>query len=108
MVFPDAIDDRATVAAMEEAWKTYKFLLDPHSAVAFAAARRFSRQAAFNGHVVALATGHPAKQAELVAQVTGQELELPEKLANLWKKTDPVATIPPQLDALEGAIASCC
>jgi threonine synthase len=107
MVFPDSIDDQATVAAMEDAWKTYGVLLDPHGAVAFAAARRFSRRPAFNGHVVALATGHPAKQAELVAQVTGQELELPEKLANLWRKTDPVATIPPRLEALEGAIASC-
>jgi threonine synthase len=108
MVFPDTVDDRATVMAMERAWKTYKFLLDPHGAVAFAAAQRLSRSAGFNGHVVALATGHPAKQAELVAQVTGQELEIPERFANLWKKTDPVAAIPPRLEALEGAIASCC
>jgi threonine synthase len=107
MVFPDSIDDQTTVAAMEEAWKTHGVLLDPHGAVAFAAARRLSRRAGFNGHVVALATGHPAKQAELVAQVTGQELELPEQLANSWKKTDPVAAIPPQLEALESAIASC-
>jgi threonine synthase len=35
-------------------------------------------------------------------------VDLPEKFANLWKKTDPVATIPPRLAALEGAIASCC
>jgi threonine synthase len=108
MVFPDAIDDRATVAAMEKAWKTHGLLLDPHSAVAFAAAQRFSRGAGFNGHVVVLATGHPAKQAELVAQATGQEMDIPEKFSSLWKKTDPVATISPQLDALEGAIASCC
>jgi threonine synthase len=108
MVFPDSIDDRATLMAMERAWKTYKVLLDPHAAVAFAAAQRLSRRAGFNGHVVALATGHPAKQAELVAQATGQELDVPEKFVNLWKKTDPMATIPPQLAALEGAIASCC
>jgi threonine synthase len=108
MVFPDTINERATVMAMEKAWKTCKFLLDPHGAVAFAAAQRLSRRAGFNGHVVALATGHPAKQAELVAQVTGQELEIPERFANLWKKTDPVAAIPPRLEALEGAIASCC
>jgi threonine synthase len=108
MVFPDTIDDGATLMAMEGAWKTYKFLLDPHSAVAFAAARRFSQRAEFNGHVVALATGHPAKQAELIAQATGQELDVPEKFVKLWKKTDPMAAIPPQLDALEGAIASCC
>jgi threonine synthase len=108
MVFPDSLDDRATVEAMEEAWKTYGILLDPHGAVAFAAARRLSQSREFNGHTVVLATGHPAKQAELVAQATGQEIELPEKFAGLWKKTDPVAAIPPQLDALEGAIASCC
>jgi threonine synthase len=108
MVFPDAIDDRTTVEAMETAWKTYKLLLDPHSAVAFAAAQRLSRSSGFSGHVVVLATGHPAKQAELIAQATGQEMEIPDKFSNLWKKTDPVATISPQLDALEGAIASCC
>jgi threonine synthase len=108
MVFPDAIDDSATVMTMERVWKTYRFLLDPHGAVAFAAAQRLSCGAGFNGPLVALATGHPAKQAELIAQATGQELALPEKLVNLWKKTDPMATIPPQLTALEGAIASCC
>jgi threonine synthase len=108
MVFPDSIDDRTTVEAMEDAWKTYKLLLDPHSAVAFAAARRFSQRKEFNAHTVVLATGHPAKQAELVAQATGQEIDIPEKFSSLWKKTDPMAAIPPQLDALEGAIASCC
>ena len=108
MVFPDSIDDETTVMEIERVWKTYKLVLDPHSAVAFAAARRFSRSAGFNGHVVALATGHPAKQAKLVAQATGEELEIPEKFVNLWKRTDPMATIPPQLDALEGAIVSCC
>ncbi|WP_038077771.1 threonine synthase [Treponema primitia] len=108
MVFPDAIDDRTTLAAMEKAWKDYHILLDPHGAVAFAAARRLSQTAGFNGHVVVLATGHPAKHADLVLQATGQQLDIPEKFSNLWKKTDPMATISPQLDALEGAIASCC
>ncbi|GHV73738.1 threonine synthase [Spirochaetia bacterium] len=107
MVYPDAIDDQATLAAMEEAWKSYGILLDPHSAVAFAAARRMSRTAGFNGHVVVLATGHPAKYAELVAQTTGQQVPIPAAFTNLWKRTDPMATISPELDALEGAIASC-
>jgi threonine synthase len=107
MVFPDSIDDKTTIAAMEKAWKTYTILLDPHSAVAFAAAQRLSQTTGFNGHVVVLATGHPAKQAELVAEATGRQVDVPEKFSNLWKKTDPMATISPQLYALEGAIASC-
>jgi threonine synthase len=108
MVYPDAIDDSTTLTAMEKAWKNYGILLDPHSAVAFAAAQRLSQGAGFNGHVVVLATGHPAKHAELVAQATGQEMDVPDTFSNLWKRTDPMATISPQLDALEGAIASCC
>jgi threonine synthase len=108
MVYPEMIDDAATMAAIEMAWKTYHVMLDPHGAVAFAAAHRLSRNREFNGHVVVLATGHPAKQAELVNQATGQYVDIPEKFKNLWKKTDPMADISPQLDALEGAIASCC
>ncbi|GHV27214.1 threonine synthase [Spirochaetia bacterium] len=109
MVYPDTIDDRTTLAAMETAWKKYGILLDPHSAVAFAAARRLTRGAGgFNGHVVVLATGHPAKHTELVSRATGQQVPIPKKFTKLWKKTDPMATISPQLDALEGAIASCC
>jgi threonine synthase len=108
MVYPDSIDDKATLLAIEKAWKKYQIMLDPHGAVAFAAAQRLSQSKGFNGHVVVLATGHPAKHADLVTQATGQPVDIPEKFTNLWKKTDPMADIPPQLDALEGAIASCC
>lgn len=107
MVYPDAIDDTATLMAIENAWKKYHIMLDPHGAVAFAAAQRLAQSKGFNGHVVVLATGHPAKHADLVTQATGQPVDIPEKFTNLWKKTDPMADIPPQLDALEGAIASC-
>jgi threonine synthase len=108
MVYPAAIDNTATIASIEKAWKLYRIMLDSHSAVAFAAAQRLTQDKEFNGHVVVLATGHPAKQAELVREATGQPIEIPEKLMVLWKKTDPMADISPELDALEGAIASCC
>jgi threonine synthase len=107
MVFPDSVNNNETLKAIEEAWTRYHILLDSHSAVAFAAARRMSRDVE-HSHVVVLATGHPAKQAGLVKEATGQFVEIPAHLKNLWKKTDPIADIPPQLEALEGAIASCC
>jgi threonine synthase len=107
MVYPVAIDDTATLNAMEEAWKQYGILLDTHSAVAFAAARRLSSSRDFNGHIIVLATGHPAIQADLVRQTTGRKPEIPERIALLRKQTDPLAAIPAQLDALQAAIASC-
>ena len=108
MVFPASVDGNATVKTMEQVWKSYGILLDPHGAVAFAAARDFKKSDRFSGaHMVVLATGHPAREAALVQSATGQKISLPEKLALIGKKSDPVALIDPHLDALEGAIASC-
>jgi threonine synthase len=110
MVYPAAIDDETTLSAMERLWKRYRILPDPHGAVAFAAAEQLASSRNFSGHVhvVTLVTGHPAKEADLLAKVTGQRVDMPEKLLDLSRKTEPVAFIEPQLDALEGAIASCC
>jgi len=109
MVFPASIDDHTTVRTMEKAWKQYGILLDPHSAVAFAAARDFVESGKYSGaHIVVLATGHPAREADLVESATGQNVPLPSKLSLLKLKVDPIALIDPHLDALEGAIASCC
>jgi threonine synthase len=106
MVYPDSVNDAETTAAMERVWQRYGLLLDAPSAVAFAAAERLvSRH--FNGHIIVLATGHPAKSAQLVLQATGQRIDVPKELSMLKTEVDPVASIPPQLDALQAAVASC-
>ena len=108
MVFPASIDDNATMEAMRIAWKRYGVLLDPHTAVAFAAANDYIKAGKLtDGHIVILATGHPAREANLVKTATGQEIPLPEKLSLLKKESDPIAVIEPRLGALEGVIASC-
>ena len=107
MVFPAAISDDETLQTMEFVWKKYKTLLDPHSAVAFAAARKRVKAEHCEAHCVILATGHPAKKAEAVRMSTGQTIELPEKLLTLKKRVNPIALINPHLAALESAIASC-
>jgi threonine synthase len=109
MVYPASIGDDRTLAAIGRAWKKYGVLLDPHSAVAFAAAEDLASSQEFAGHVhtVVLATGHPAKKAGLVSQAVGRDIEIPPRLAQLQRQVDPIAIIKPDLEALEGAIASC-
>jgi threonine synthase len=107
MVYPESVDDAKTVEAMQIAWEEYHVLLDPQSAVAFAAARTIAGDRNFNGHIVVHSTGHPAKYADIIFQATGQKLKLPEKLALLTRKADPIALIQPDLEGLESAIASC-
>jgi threonine synthase len=106
MVFPAAIGDDETLRTMEWVWKAYSLFLDPHSAVAFAAAQT-QKAKNRNGHWIILATGHPAREAEMVRRATGQIIELPEKLQFLKKRANPIALIDPHLEALESAIASC-
>jgi len=108
MVFPASIDDDKTIKTMEQAWKQYGVLLDPHGAVAFAAARDFAQSDKLPGaHIVVLDTGHPAKEAGLVEAATGQRVPLPENLAELKKEANPIALIDPYLDVVESVIASC-
>ena len=107
IVFPAAIDDAETINTMEWAWKQYGLLLDPHGAVAMAAARKIRENVDKTIHSVILATGHPAKEAEMVRRATGAVIELPLKLRILKKRVNPMALIDPELDALESAIASC-
>jgi threonine synthase len=109
MVYPEVVDDKLTLQTMERVWKRYGVMLDPHGAVAMAAAERVSssRDFAGNVHSIILVTGHPAKEAEPAIQAFGDLPPMPERLKVLQKRTDPIALIDPQLDALEGAIASC-
>jgi threonine synthase len=107
MVFAESIDDEQTYLAMEKAWKTYHIHLDPHGAVAFAAAERMAGRRDFNGHIVILATGHPAKYADSVFDAAGVHLSLPDGLASLTRRAEPIAEIEPDLEGLESAITGC-
>ena len=108
IVFPASINDGDTLKAMELAWKKYGVLLDPHGAVAFAAAEKFiASEKSSYAHVVVLATGHPAREAQIVAKATGQKVPMPERLGFLQMETEPIAVVDPDLDLLEGLLASC-
>ena len=108
IVFPASIGDSDTVKTMEKVWKSYGVLIDPHGAVAFAAANEFVKSDSSSDiHIVVLATGHPAREAALVEHATGQKVVLPEKFEIFQKETDPIAVIDPHPETLEGLLASC-
>jgi threonine synthase len=110
IVYPASINDDLTLRTMESVYKKYKVHIDPHASVAFAAAQKVAnehKEWSCNAHTVVLATGHPAREAELAEEITGQSIDIPESILALKKRCDPIAIISPQLDAFENAIASC-
>jgi threonine synthase len=108
MVYPASVDDELTLRTIEQVWKKYRVYIDSHTAVAFAAAEQTAAKENWKGyfHTVVLATRHYGREAELIGNITGQTI--PEKFEFLKKKVEPVAVIPPNLDAFEGIIAHCC
>jgi threonine synthase len=107
MVFPQIINDTQTIEAMKYAWEKYNIVLDPHSALAFAAARNHAASPDFSGHIVVLATGHPGRHSALISGLLNTKIEVPQRIAKLQNLVEPLAVIPPEVDALENAIISC-
>ena len=66
-------------------------LLDPHTAVGLAVARKFARR---DTPMVTLATAHPAKFPDAVRQASGRTPGLPQRLSNLMMAEERMSVLP--------------
>ncbi|RVT91270.1 threonine synthase [Sphingomonas crocodyli] len=78
-------------------------LLDPHTAIGFAAAQDADLPA--DVPVVTLATAHPAKFGDAVERATGVRPTLPGRVGNLFEREERYATLPATMEAIEGFVA---
>lgn len=74
----EAVDEEEVAKTIRDTARETGMIVDPHTAVGLAAARRVS---AGKGPMVTLATAHPAKFSDAVVAATGQEPEIPERLS---------------------------
>jgi threonine synthase len=95
-------DDDETAAEIARCYRETGELLDPHSAIASAAARAEVRPEI--SAVVALATAHPAKFPDAVAQASGVRPELPARLADLYEREERCVTLPNEIAGLQDYI----
>jgi threonine synthase len=92
-------DTRAEIA------RTYRetgVILDPHTAVGVAAARKARRDP--DVPMVCLATAHPAKFPDAVEQAIGIRPELPEHLADLFDRPERFDTLACDLPTIEAHV----
>ena len=74
-------------------------ILDPHSAVAVAAAKAKRRDKSVP--IVALATAHPAKFPDAVERAIGKQPAMPTRLADLLRLPERTPDLPNDLAAVE-------
>ncbi len=96
------VDDEATLEEIAATYRATGIMLDPHSAVAVAAARAMRRDA--SRPMVALATAHPAKFPEAIRRAIGTEPTLPPALAALARLPERDLSLPNDLGAVRAFI----
>ena len=97
-----AISDAQTLAAITRHYEHSGQLVDPHTAVALAAAEGLSRE----GPLVMLATAHPAKFPDAVRAATGQVPPLPERLRALYEGEERQTVLANDMDLVRNFITS--
>lgn len=95
------VNEAETLAAMAACFKAHGVVIDPHTAVAYAAALRASEP---NAARVVLGTAHPAKFAPAVAQALGREPEMPQSLGKVLEGEERFVTLPNDFSALSAYI----
>jgi threonine synthase len=98
------VDHDAMVGAMRWAHDGAGQVIDPHTAIALAAARAMPGFADADVPVVTLATAHPAKFGEAVEAAVGLYPELPERLRHLMTGTERVTRLPGDLATIQAHI----
>jgi threonine synthase len=87
-----SISDNETLETVAEAYRRYGRLIDPHTAVGLAAARRIGTRDGIP--TVVLATAHPAKFPETVSRATGVVPPLPPRLEHSYLGPERYSVLP--------------
>jgi threonine synthase len=88
------VDDTRTMQTIADTYARSGMLIDPHSAVAVAAARAEIRAGDGGAPMVAFACAHPAKFPDAVERATGIRPELPPVLGDLLERRERLTILP--------------
>ncbi len=99
-----ATSEDETIAEIRRHFEASGALIDPHTAVARAAAQALRQKGALNGKVVSLSTAHPAKFPDAVMQATGKTPELPPAHHDLFDRPEFMTNAANDTEAIKQAI----
>jgi len=98
------LDDAAVARVIAATYRRSGIVVDPHTAVGLGAAAVCHTDPTVP--IVCVATAHPAKFPDAVADAIGVRPELPEVLRDLFNREERCARLPADLTAIQDHIAS--
>jgi threonine synthase len=98
------VDDTETMRTIAKTYARSGILIDPHTAVAVAAAEADIAAHGRDTPMVALGCAHPAKFPDAVERATGIRPSLPPALADLLERPERIVVLPNELCAVKSFI----
>ncbi|MBX9850924.1 MAG: threonine synthase [Cytophagaceae bacterium] len=93
--------DAETAKAIKEVYASQNYIMDPHGAVAYLGLKGYLKESGSKANGVFLATAHPSKFIEVVEEIIGKKIELPEKLKETVRKEKKSTLLHPDLKSLK-------
>jgi threonine synthase len=94
------VDDTETMETISKTYARSGALIDPHTAVAVAAARAEIAADGSGTPMIALGCAHPAKFPDAVERATGVRPGLPPPLADLLDRPERIVVLPNEIGAV--------
>jgi threonine synthase len=94
------VDDTETMQTIAQTYARSGALIDPHTAVAVAAARAEIAAHGAGTPMIALGCAHPAKFPDAVERATGRRPGLPPPLADLLERRERIVILPNEIGAV--------
>ena len=94
-----SINDNQTMSTITEVYEKYGYILEPHSAVAYAAMIQYLQENPEQKGFI-LGTAHPVKFPEAVEKAIHSQIVIPELLNELMKKKKKTVEINPDFEEL--------
>jgi threonine synthase len=89
-----SIGDEETLTEMRRTYERCGYVLDPHTAVGVAAARKVQQSESLTEPTIVAATAHPAKFPEVVARALSTSIPLPPQLEEAMRRPKRSVRIP--------------
>ena len=101
-----SVTDEQIAEQIRKEFKDNQILCCPHTATALYVYRKLSTAEKRRTHWCVVSTAHPAKFENIVEPIIGEEITVPEKLAELLELDSSFVSIDPELSQLIKVIAA--
>ncbi len=79
-IYSKSFNDEQTISAIREVYQKFYYIIDPHGAVGYLAAKEFVKDYGNDFNIVVLETAHPSKFPEIVNDALRINVKIPERL----------------------------